>query len=403
MNDLKLEIIRFEDEDFNLDVHVDYDSKTVWLSQNDMALLFNKSRSTISEHILNIGEYVGNFGGMCRKFRHIGPNNKVYNYNIYNQDIIYKVGEKVKSLRNIKFKEWVDSLFTTQVDLLPVNNGQNYELIEFKDGDFSLTVNVSPNENTVWLTQEQIALLFDTTIPNINMHINNIYYENELELNRTFKKNLIVRIEGNREVKREIYMYNLEMIISIGFRVTSKRGNLFRIWANKVLKEYVLSGYAINEKRCLECQESLVSFNNKLNELSMKIEKIEDYIDEENNYIIFEDSPSSPYYFFQKIFNKAKEELIIVDDYADDYLLGMLEKISIPVKIYVGPLSKLLSVSLNKNIKVVAQKIIHDRFVFVDDKYTYSIGTSFNSLGIKRSVVHLEKYIKKQDVLKDIL
>ena len=219
-----------------------------------------------------------NIGSVYQKIRYTAKDLKEYMIKVYNLIFILKVGEKVKSLRNIKFKEWVDSLFNTQVDLLPVNNGQNYELIEFKDGDFSLTVNVSPNENTVWLTQEQIALLFDTTIPNINMHINNIYYENELELNRTFKKNLIVRIEGNREVKREIYMYNLEMIISIGFRVTSKRGNLFRIWANKVLKEYVLSGYAINEKRCLECHEAVLSLENNFNELELKIARIEAFL-----------------------------------------------------------------------------------------------------------------------------
>jgi hypothetical protein len=126
----------------------------------------------------------------------------------------------------------------------------NYEIIKFEDGDFSLDVNVSPNEETVWLTQTQIAELFDVNVPAINKHVKHILSSYELD-NSTISKMEIVRFEGERAIKRKIKIYNLDMIISIGYRVNSKRGILFRKWASTILKQYLLYGHAINENRCL--------------------------------------------------------------------------------------------------------------------------------------------------------
>ena len=112
---------------------------------------------------------------------------------------------------------------------------KKYELIKFNDGDFSLDVKVSPREDTVWLSQKQIAALFDSSIDNISLHINNIYKEQELEENRTSEESSIVQIEGNRKVTRKIKYYNLDIIISIGYRVKSKRGILFQKWALEII------------------------------------------------------------------------------------------------------------------------------------------------------------------------
>ncbi len=109
--------------------------------------------------------------------------------------------------------------------------------------------NVDADNETIWATQEQIAQLFDVTIPNINMHLKRIYAENELEENRTIKKNLIVRTEGKRQVRREVNFYNLDAIISVGYRVNSKKATDFRIWATKTLHQYVVDGVAVNEHR----------------------------------------------------------------------------------------------------------------------------------------------------------
>ncbi len=119
----------------------------------------------------------------------------------------------------------------------------------YKGLEGEVIFDVDSEEETLWATQEQMAQVFDTTIPNINMHLKRIYRDGELSEKRTIKKNLIVRTEGKRKVTREINMYNLDAIISVGYRVNSKKATNFRIWATSVLKKFVTDGVAVNERR----------------------------------------------------------------------------------------------------------------------------------------------------------
>jgi death-on-curing family protein len=112
-------------------------------------------------------------------------------------------------------------------------------------------------EETVWLTQKQMALLFDKDVRTINEHIKNIYKERELDETSTIRKFRIVQKEGKRQVERDVDFYNLDVIISVGYRVKSFRGTQFRIWATKTLKEHLVKGYTINEKRLLQAQNQL--------------------------------------------------------------------------------------------------------------------------------------------------
>jgi len=116
------------------------------------------------------------------------------------------------------------------------------------DGKTALRVAVSPTENTVWLTQKQMAELFQTTRENVTMHIGNVFDEGELEPEATSKDFLLVQKEGERDVERSVVHYNLDMIISVGYRVKSLRGTQFRIWATKVLNEYIRKGFAMNDE-----------------------------------------------------------------------------------------------------------------------------------------------------------
>lgn len=142
------------------------------------------------------------------------------------------------------------------------------EIILFENKNLKLKVNLQ--DESVWLLSEQMAKLFDTSKRNIEMHIKNIYDENELEETSTRKDFFQVQIEGNREVKRIKKIYNLDMIISIGYRVKSQNGIIFRKWANKILKDYMLKGYAINQKRLeyLEKTVKLIDIANRNNEIS---------------------------------------------------------------------------------------------------------------------------------------
>lgn len=143
------------------------------------------------------------------------------------------------------------------------------ELIVYEDDDGRATVDVRLQGESVWLTQSLLAELFQTSIPNISMHIRNIYDEGELQSEATVKKFLTVRREGERDVRRELDYYNLDMIISVGYRVKSSLATQFRIWATSVLNNHLVKGYTLNQKRLAEkglgeAQQMLALLSNTL-------------------------------------------------------------------------------------------------------------------------------------------
>ncbi len=140
---------------------------------------------------------------------------------------------------------------------------EKYEIVKFVDNEFELDVRTDKENETVWLTQDEMAVLFDVDRTRIVRHINNIYTDGELPVDSTCAENAQVQFEGNRKVTRKIKIYNLDMIISVGYRVKSKRGIVFRTWANKVLKEYLIKGYSVNEKR-LEKLNKVIDIQNRM-------------------------------------------------------------------------------------------------------------------------------------------
>ena len=128
-----------------------------------------------------------------------------------------------------------------------VGNGSEVILYQAEDGETRIDVRFE--EETVWLSQGQMAELFQTTVPNINMHIRNLFAEGELEPGGTIKEFLMVRQEGRRQVRRRVAFYNLDIIISVGYRVKSHRGTQFRIWATQRLRDYLVKGFALDDAR----------------------------------------------------------------------------------------------------------------------------------------------------------
>ena len=148
------------------------------------------------------------------------------------------------------------------------------EVYQGEEGE--VIFDVEKGEETIWATQEQIAQLFGVTTANVNMHLKRIYKEEELEVNRTIKKNLIVRLEGNRRVKRAVNFYNLDAIISVGYRVNSKKATKFRVWATGVLKKYMVNGAVVNERRVRELpEEKLQEIEGALSMVRRLMEKTE--------------------------------------------------------------------------------------------------------------------------------
>lgn len=123
------------------------------------------------------------------------------------------------------------------------------EVVFFKNGELELEVTVSENRENVWLSQDQMATLFDVDRSRVTRHIKNIYDDNELDENSTCAENALVQTEGKRKVKRTIKIYNLDMILAVGYRVKSPNGIIFRKWATSILKDYMIKGYTINQKR----------------------------------------------------------------------------------------------------------------------------------------------------------
>jgi hypothetical protein len=141
----------------------------------------------------------------------------------------------------------------------------NDQIIIYQGTDGSATVEVKLREDTLWLTLNQLAELFESDKSVISRHLRNIFLEGELDRNATVAKNATVQNEGNRNVVRDVEYYNLDAILSLGYRVNSKRGTQFRIWANQVLKDYLIKGYTLNERKLKEQSEQFNSLKQAVN------------------------------------------------------------------------------------------------------------------------------------------
>jgi len=138
----------------------------------------------------------------------------------------------------------------------------NNEILIYKSNELTTSIEVKLEDETIWLTQVRIVTLFASSKANVSEHIKHIFQTGELQKASTVRKIRTVQVEGNREVSRLLTYFNLDMIISIGYRVNSKQGTQFRIWANQILKEYLLKGYAIN-KRVDRLEEKLIEHDEK--------------------------------------------------------------------------------------------------------------------------------------------
>jgi len=287
------------------------------------------------------------------------------------------------------------------------NQKKKYELIKFEDGEFSLDVNVSPDEETVWLSAQEMAYMFERDYKTIQKHINNVFFEKELDKISNSQK---VRLTGN---DKPTQYYSLNVIISVGYRVKSQRGTQFRIWANSILKQYLLNGYSINNKRCIECQENIITLNNKVNNLientsnlNNRLLSLESTDNILSNMLFYENNIFEAYSYIKKLFLSAKKEIIIIDGYIDITVLDMLNEIYIPITIYTLPSASITKQDINKfqinhNLTINRINIIHDRFLIIDDDI-YSIGSSIKDAGKKRFVMTKIISISKQELLKNI-
>ena len=191
------------------------------------------------------------------------------------------------------------------------NLANNNQIIVYDTGEIELKVSVE-NE-TIWLSQAQISNLFETSTDNISLHLKNIYKEKELDEDLTTEDFSVVRQEGKRKVKRTIKHYNLDAIISIGYRVNSYKATHFRQWATNILKQYITDGYTINTHKITE--QRLLSLENDMQEVKSKIKNNELEI---KQGIFYDGQIFDAYIFANNLLASAKQEIVLVDNFIDN-------------------------------------------------------------------------------------
>ncbi len=260
-------------------------------------------------------------------------------------------------------------------------------------------------DETVWLTQNQMADLFEATKQNISLHIHNIFKEQELTDSSTVKESLIVQKEGKRLVQRKILYYNLDVIISVGYRVKSQRGTQFRIWANEILKHYLLKGYAIHQR--IDRLESKIEQHDKQFDLLIKTAL------PPQEGIFFDGQIFDAYEFVAELIKSATKELILIDNYIDETTLSLLSKKRKTVKaaIYTQKISEMLQADVKKykeqygDLELRVFKKAHDRFLIIDTKEVYHIGASIKDVGKKPVESEVEPWFafSKMKIMADLI
>ena len=257
------------------------------------------------------------------------------------------------------------------------------EIIFYRPDEIDEYIEVWIDEETVWLTQQQMATLFDQTKQNISLHINNCFREKELDPISVVKDSLTTAKDGKKYATK---YYNLDVIISIGYRIKSKQGTQFRIWATRVLKDYLLKGYAINNPMN-RIEDNVEAIANKVNQIELQI----------NTHMIptqgvfFDGQVFDAYVLVSKIISSAKKTIVLIDNYVDESVLVHLSKKqkNVTVSILTKNIGKQLQLDVEKantqyqGITVKSFDKSHDRFLIIDENDIYHLGASLKDLGKK--------------------
>lgn len=254
------------------------------------------------------------------------------------------------------------------------------EIVLFQSGELAEHIEVRIYEDTVWLSQEQLADLFQRNQSVISRHIRNVFLEGELVEESNMQKMHIPNSD------KPVTFYNLDVIISVGYRVKSKQGTQFRIWATNVLRDYLLKGYVMNQ-RMDRIESNYENLSKEVRQISLQLKTQE----LPNQGIFFDGQIFDAYAFFSEIIKKAKEEIILIDNYIDETTLTHLSKKNKKVKVilYSKNLSKHLDLDIKKaneqygGFEIQSFAKSHDRFLIIDTKTVYHIGASLKDLGKK--------------------
>ena len=276
-----------------------------------------------------------------------------------------------------------------------MNHEEKKNEIVIYQPDETIRLEVRLENDTVWLTQLKIAELFGVQKSAISKHIKNIFVSGELCMNSTVSKMETVQIEGIRTVVRMQEYFNLDVIIAVGYRVNSVRATQFRIWATKILKEYLLQGYSVNARLShLEgtMYHKLSSFDNRIERLEKKVDFFVQTQTPPLQGVFFEGQLWDACSLVEKLIARAKSSILLIDSWVSVETLDMLAKknsgvaVSIVTSKHGNKLASSDIAKFNTQYPVLTIKesaAFHDRFLILDDKEIYLIGASLKDLGKK--------------------
>ena len=353
------ETIKYQSKNGELDVVISIENKIAYMTAQNIATLFGKEKSNILKIVRKILSkqdetlFVANKAYSVAKFatewKRKGQiiQRKTEHYSI---NIIIEIGVQLISNEALFLKEYIDNYFKERSNF----DDKNFnDIIIYNNGNISIDVRVSPKEDTIWLTQEQIAILFDTTKQNISDHIQNIIHDNELENDSVvkesfttqviFEENAYAETTSNIPVSNQfsseaslpflkvlphvssdgktydVIFYNLDMVLAVGYRVKSQKAIRFRRWATKVLKQYLLKGYSIDQKRTIVTDENFMNLTNEVLEIKEQVRQIKE---QQKNLliedkIILDGEVFDAHVVITKIIETAHESILLIDPYVD--------------------------------------------------------------------------------------
>ena len=256
---------------------------------------------------------------------------------------------------------------------------QTGEVVLYNPDD-TIRLEVRMNDETVWLSQSQMAELFGTQRQAITKHLKNIFESHELEKTTTSSILELLQKEGMRMVRRQVELYNLDVIISVGYRVNTQRGIQFRQWALKILKDYLLKGYSVNQ-RIERLEQRVTQTENKIDFfVRTALPPVEG--------IFFDGQIFDAYELACRLIKSARRRIVLIDNYIDESTLLMLEKRNknVTATIYTHSIGEQLQLDIDRHnaqyrpITVLRYKKSHDRFLILDDD-VYHVGASLKDLG----------------------
>ena len=389
----------FIDGDFSMEISVSEEERTIYLNKTELANLLGIHRATITKYL--------NKKIADSKWDSVAENEQNGNKVLpsvsaeLDFEIIKDIGQKYNPERIEKLENWLYDLFPeNDIDIID----GDYEIVRYNQDNLNMSIVYDPIAKTPWLTQKQMSKIFGTSIQDVSYHIANIFEDQELDKNSVIKDYLNTAGDGKTY---KTTVYNLDMIFAVGYRVRTAKAIQFRKWVTSIVEKHLVTNY-ITSGALVNINDYLL---NKFETIDNEITKVRQELDElkPKNKIFYKEQGFDAYIFLSIFIATAKNEVFIIDPYADRFTMSLLNIINDKVNVIIV-LSKYGQIDNEQlelfkkshpssSIELIRNDDEHDRHIFVDRKYGYIVGSSLNSFSYHDfSVIKIDdvNYIKEK-------